>query len=122
MPASAKRRHRSRYSTEKKNRSSNMPTSRNASTRTSSTDADSHPTMLGWSSGRSAHTYARVPGLPGQNTPIVACIAAWDQLGNRRFDGCTVPSGRSEEHTSELQSLIRISYAVFCLKTKNTKY
>src|SRR3546814_1062628 len=32
------------------------------------------------------------------------------------------PAGRSEEHTSELQSLMRISYAVFCLKkkTKNT--
>src|SRR3546814_4614093 len=29
--------------------------------------------------------------------------------------------GRSEEHTSELQSLMRISYAVFCLKKKNTK-
>src|SRR3546814_10580050 len=28
---------------------------------------------------------------------------------------------RSEEHTSELQSLMRISYAVFCLKTKNNK-
>src|SRR3546814_9391035 len=28
--------------------------------------------------------------------------------------------GRSEEHTSELQSLMRISYAVFCLKKKNT--
>src|SRR3546814_10280392 len=27
--------------------------------------------------------------------------------------------GRSEEHTSELQSLMRISYAAFCLKTKN---
>src|SRR3546814_5898978 len=27
--------------------------------------------------------------------------------------------GRSEEHTSELQSLMRISYAVFCLKNKN---
>src|SRR3546814_2052021 len=27
---------------------------------------------------------------------------------------------RSEEHTSELQSLMRISYAVFCLQTKNT--
>src|SRR3546814_6394882 len=27
---------------------------------------------------------------------------------------------RSEEHTSELQSLMRISYAVFCLKKKNT--
>src|SRR3546814_8193220 len=30
-------------------------------------------------------------------------------------------SRRSEEHTSELQSLMRISYAVFCLKTKNNK-
>src|SRR3546814_2559305 len=29
--------------------------------------------------------------------------------------------GRSEEHTSELQSLMRISYAVFCLKTKKTE-
>src|SRR3546814_9048943 len=29
--------------------------------------------------------------------------------------------GRSEEHTSELQSLMRISYAVFCLKKKNTQ-
>src|SRR3546814_3470600 len=29
--------------------------------------------------------------------------------------------GRSEEHTSELQSLMRISYAVFCLKKKNLK-
>src|SRR3546814_8067602 len=28
-------------------------------------------------------------------------------------------SGRSEEHTSELQSLMRLSYAVFCLKTNN---
>src|SRR3546814_3198963 len=28
---------------------------------------------------------------------------------------------RSEEHTSELQSLMRISYAVFCLKQKNTE-
>src|SRR3546814_10857049 len=31
------------------------------------------------------------------------------------------PGGRSEEHTSELQSLMLISYAVFCLKTKPTK-
>src|SRR3546814_20907083 len=29
-----------------------------------------------------------------------------------------LPKGRSEEHTSELQSLMRISYAVFCLKKK----
>src|SRR3546814_4107571 len=31
----------------------------------------------------------------------------------------TARSDRSEEHTSELQSLMRISYAVFCLKKKN---
>src|SRR3546814_1335708 len=30
--------------------------------------------------------------------------------------------GRSEEHTSELQSLMRISYAVFCLKKKNSNH
>src|SRR3546814_4398732 len=32
------------------------------------------------------------------------------------------PAERSEEHTSELQSLMRISYAVFCLKKKNISY
>src|SRR3546814_6477832 len=36
--------------------------------------------------------------------------------GERRLAG----GGRSEEHTSELQSLMRISYAVFCLKKKKT--
>src|SRR3546814_8400113 len=37
------------------------------------------------------------------------------------FDHVAVAAARSEEHTSELQSLMRISYAVFCLKKKNTK-
>src|SRR3546814_9132773 len=32
----------------------------------------------------------------------------------------SIPIGRSEEHTSELQSLMRISYAVFCLKKQKT--
>src|SRR3546814_3134230 len=36
-------------------------------------------------------------------------------------DPGTVRRLRSEEHTSELQSLMRISYAVFCLKKKNNK-
>src|SRR3546814_1093815 len=35
------------------------------------------------------------------------------------MEGCAAPYERSEEHTSELQSLMRISYAVFCLKKKN---
>src|SRR3546814_9186314 len=35
-----------------------------------------------------------------------------------RFSSVKGPGLRSEEHTSELQSLMRISYAVFCLKKK----
>src|SRR3546814_5348572 len=38
------------------------------------------------------------------------------------FQALGVPDPRSEEHTSELQSLMRISYAVFCLKKKSTSY
>src|SRR3546814_1237225 len=34
---------------------------------------------------------------------------------------CHVAGQRSEEHTSELQSLLRISYAVFCLKKKTSR-
>src|SRR3546814_10764321 len=44
--------------------------------------------------------------------------------GSPRIDvseltGLGLPHPRSEEHTSELQSLMRLSYAVFCLKKKN---
>src|SRR3546814_7701776 len=38
----------------------------------------------------------------------------------KNFQAFTVSQLRSEEHTSELQSLMRISYAVFCLKKKKT--
>src|SRR3546814_5868941 len=46
-------------------------------------------------------------------------------FGSRRmrlpaFSTVQVPVARSEEHTSELQSLMRNSYAVFCLKKKKT--
>src|SRR3546814_2654519 len=46
------------------------------------------------------------------------------QLGTRWMRQCrrsARATGRSEEHTSELQSLMRISYAVFCLKKKKNK-
>src|SRR3546814_2620681 len=39
----------------------------------------------------------------------------------RLIESQTADAYRSEEHTSELQSLMRISYAVFCLKKKKTK-
>src|SRR3546814_7176469 len=41
-----------------------------------------------------------------------------DYLESRTRAILVLPVDRSEEHTSELQSLIRISYAVFCLKKK----
>src|SRR3546814_4940038 len=40
--------------------------------------------------------------------------------GQRSLAAPMKDNGRSEEHTSELQSLMRISYAVFCLKKKKT--
>src|SRR3546814_1772167 len=49
--------------------------------------------------------------VPAQLTMIVS-LSSWTIAG---------ASARSEEHTSELQSLMRISYAVFCLKQKKTK-
>src|SRR3546814_7087322 len=43
-----------------------------------------------------------------------------DTAENLKKNGGFIPGIRSEEHTSELQSLMRISYAVFCLKKKKT--
>src|SRR3546814_1693986 len=62
-----------------------------------------------------------------QFTATVIEVVARFSLGGilERFDKIAEsfePNGeRSEEHTSELQSLMRISYAVFCLKKKNNK-
>src|SRR3546814_10721455 len=41
-----------------------------------------------------------------------------NSISGNWFEGCPIGI-RSEEHTSELQSLMRISYAVFCLKKQN---
>src|SRR3546814_1802801 len=53
-------------------------------------------------------------------------FAACGLSDKQALKGAVVPNlaiitARSEEHTSELQSLMRISYAVFCLKKKTTK-
>src|SRR3546814_4452378 len=58
---------------------------------------------------------AKRGGEPGPAQKQEAIRSAWAfSLKDKRRPG------RSEEHTSELQSLMRISYAVFCLKKKNT--
>src|SRR3546814_1991636 len=56
------------------------------------------------------------PGQPVPTDPTATTPPA--DPGTIPTDPTTPPS-RSEEHTSELQSLMRISYAVFCLKKKN---
>src|SRR3546814_1624720 len=56
---------------------------------------------------------------------VCAGAELWHQQAlDRRRTGAVLGLCRSEEHTSELQSLMRISYAVFCLKKKThkTKY
>src|SRR3546814_10312317 len=53
------------------------------------------------------------PRIDQQVKPLPVCDLVGLAFGLRVAD-------RSEEHTSELQSLMRISYAVFCLKKKNS--
>src|SRR3546814_7846435 len=48
-------------------------------------------------------------------------MEARDTEGGIKSGRCHAQRDRSEEHTSELQSLMRISYAVFCLKKKKKK-
>src|SRR3546814_1983862 len=61
---------------------------------------------------------ARSRSVLNDGMPLRAAdsLAAGDEAGSAPID-----SVRSEEHTSELQSLMRISYAVFCLKKKKKK-
>src|SRR3546814_8076481 len=59
---------------------------------------------------------------PGSISPVSRLDPLpYRQAISRSVRRSSKPSKRSEEHTSELQSLMRISYAVFCLK-KKTKY
>src|SRR3546814_8134882 len=71
-------------------------------------DAPSASAAPAATSGSRASTEAsfRTTGAAGRS-PSARCLRS--------------SSGRSEEHTSELQSLMRISYAVFCLKKKKQK-
>src|SRR3546814_10721097 len=56
-----------------------------------------------------------------EDDPAIGCIAVTgsEKAFAAGADIKEMQPKRSAEHTSELQSLMRISYAVFCLKTKN---
>src|SRR3546814_11601904 len=63
------------------------------------------------------------PGRPGHQGPRPQAALSGGVTGSKRQSARSSKGGRarSEEHTSELQSLMRISYAVFCLKKKKNK-
>src|SRR3546814_3977667 len=54
-------------------------------------------------------------------SPSFESSSSYNSFSSAATSKTSFPSYRSEEHTSELQSLMRISYAVFCLKKKNKK-
>src|SRR3546814_1775473 len=64
-----------------------------------------------------------------EDDPRLVMLARFGEAGELRqlrqrdihTEGAAARLERSEEHTSELQSLMRISYAVFCLKKKNNQ-
>src|SRR3546814_5505481 len=60
----------------------------------------------------------REPLLPARGERVRALRLAERQSSSHRLIARDTTPPRSEEHTSELQSLMRISYAVFCLKKK----
>src|SRR3546814_7998056 len=58
--------------------------------------------------------------LPVGSLVLLACFGYLLARMRRGLDDAAHGTLRSEEHTSELQSLMRITYAVFCLKKKKT--
>src|SRR3546814_5249955 len=58
-------------------------------------------------------------GVAAGESPNTTHVTVADR--DRNIIASTQTINRSEENTSELQSLMRISYAVFCLKKKNSK-
>src|SRR3546814_7407427 len=93
-----------------------------------STAISSTPQFIQPSSGTNAGIASTSATSPTRNERMLsmahpALVAAWLQARRRaRADQPTLNLSRSEEHTSELQSLMRISYAVFCLKKKNEEH
>src|SRR3546814_1128872 len=69
-----------------------------------------------------ANSLSRTPWRTESDAPSGSgpSARASSQVATKKSRHPAAASRRSEEHTSELQSLMRISYAVFCLKKKHT--
>src|SRR3546814_2528546 len=68
---------------------------------------------------RASSSSRKRPGSPARRNGSIPRSSTWTSTARCRRCCCvTCRAIRSEEHTSELQSLMRISYAVFCLKKK----
>src|SRR3546814_2418085 len=69
--------------------------------------------------GQGHATVHRAPPIvTGSGKPLSSAVSTFATAGSTGASSPGWPPLRSEEHTSELQSLMRISYAVFCLKKK----
>src|SRR3546814_6085907 len=62
------------------------------------------------------------PNLPSTRGALDFIMQAIEAAGYKAGKDVMIALDRSEEHTSELQSLMRISYAVLCLKKKKTRF
>src|SRR3546814_8767230 len=77
-------------------------------------------TNLGETPLYAAEAAAALVGTPVEKAAVDKAVALAEGITAPASDG-RGPADRSEEHTSELQSLMRISYAVFCLKKKKKR-
>src|SRR3546814_8129966 len=106
-------RHESLYPTRNSSRASFAPTGR-----VTNTASVSNPEKCASEPARDGGGTFNIPGTESGIKPLqpgaqVPHLHGTDAVANARIG---MKLGRSEEHTSELQSLMRISYAVFCLK------
>src|SRR3546814_1647140 len=106
-----------------------VPSSTGMQNTASSTSRASSPSMVTKGTSRRSTRPFNSDGLTVGGTLAACCSDASENscgTSNLRtaisisMPGSSISPRRSEEHTSELQSLMRISYAVFCLKKKTT--
>src|SRR3546814_1273335 len=78
--------------------------------------------MLDAVDGAARHVGQRAAFYVVAKSPIARLVAWARERGWNHLQFVSTAGNRSEEHTSELQSLMRISYAVFCLKKKQLNH